>query len=260
MENSHRMFLQAFMSRGILDAKDVIKLFQLVCDRCNEPVPESADERKRRLAELVITINTAIKQFSLEIRKGVSEDNGANYYCLINIQESPITRMASDYTPNELEFFKKIVGSIVASETGTIGSTDALNLTNQLGKKMSKEAAQDMLRRMIRDNWMTLVDGQYGMATRALLELEQYIREQYPNLATLCNLCKKLCLQCQTCEQCNTKLHRACAARFFNQKKDVRCPGINCNAVWEDYNNQDSPGSTPASSSTRETRKRKAKT
>lgn len=30
----------------------------------------------------------------------------------VNIQESPITRMASDYTPNELEYFKKIVSSL----------------------------------------------------------------------------------------------------------------------------------------------------
>ena len=33
MRDSHKLFLQAFMSRGLLDAKEVKTLFKLVCEK-----------------------------------------------------------------------------------------------------------------------------------------------------------------------------------------------------------------------------------
>ena len=35
IQDSHRMFIQSFMSRGILNAQDVRSLFRKCCEQCN---------------------------------------------------------------------------------------------------------------------------------------------------------------------------------------------------------------------------------
>ncbi|ETE56022.1 hypothetical protein L345_18268, partial [Ophiophagus hannah] len=43
----------------------------------------------------------------MEIRKGSAEDSGGTYLALVNLAETDITKMASDFSENELELFKK---------------------------------------------------------------------------------------------------------------------------------------------------------
>lgn len=91
-----------------------------------------------RLEEFIDVINTNLQPMFMQIRKGMSEDDGAQYYALvrdifssvrlcceitrciylelifyffmqINMAETDITRMSSDYADNELELFRKTV-------------------------------------------------------------------------------------------------------------------------------------------------------
>ncbi|MBN3282823.1 NSE1 protein, partial [Polyodon spathula] len=43
----------------------------------------------------------------MQIRKGMSEEDGQQYYALVNLVDTEITRMASDYSENELDLFRK---------------------------------------------------------------------------------------------------------------------------------------------------------
>ena len=45
----------------------------------------------------------------LEIKKGVQEDDGASFYCLVTNVETAILRMSSTYNANEMELFNKMV-------------------------------------------------------------------------------------------------------------------------------------------------------
>ena len=49
------------------------------------------------------------------------------------------------------------IESIVDSDDGVMSSTDALNLTSQLEKKMLKKDAEDLISKFERDNWLELV-------------------------------------------------------------------------------------------------------
>ena len=39
------------------------------------------------------------------------------------------------------------------------------------------------------------VQGEVSLSTRSLLELDQYIQQQFPDYAVNCEMCKKLCLK-----------------------------------------------------------------
>ncbi|XP_060085662.1 non-structural maintenance of chromosomes element 1 homolog [Ylistrum balloti] len=238
MRDSHRLFLQSFMSRGLLDAKEVRLLFRTVCLKFNEPTAAKEEDRKLQLLDFVRTINMKIRPFHMEIKKGVSEDEGVSYYCLVCTNESAITKLASDYTQSELEFFKKLVDQIVDNE-GEIGSTAAVNIVDKLDKnmkKMTRQDAQSLLQRLESAKWIIIHKGTgiVSLSTRCLLELEQYILDVYgaedENLK--CNMCNKLCVKGQSCDNCQTKLHLHCASRFFQNKDNPRCPNKTCGTSW----------------------------
>lgn len=232
MKDSHRMFIQSFMSKGILNATDVRSLYRKCCEQYNDIANSQEDERKR-LQEFVMLINNNIRQFEMEIKKGVSETDGSSFYGMVNTTETSITLLASRYTKDELEFFKKLVELIVDSDTGTVGSIDAVNIADSINR-MSKNDAEELLEKFQHDKWIekTGDTGRYYLATRAVIELEQYIFDMYPALALRCNMCKKLCLQGDSCTQCNTKLHFHCGMKYFHGQQELKCPNADCRAPW----------------------------
>lgn len=230
MREPHQVFLQGFMSRGILGSREVKELYIRSHTKFDE-TPEIA-----QLASYVSTINNNIRPFHMEIRKGIDERNGSHWYGMINTTDSSITRMASDYTVVELELFKKIVEDIVKTDEGEISSTDALNLVNTVeneGKKLSRTQAQDLIGRLRSDRWLAeSVHGEVSLSIRALLELEHYIQQQLPDYCMQCNTCKRLAVKGQVCGSCDTKLHIHCAARYFCDVAEPKCPNKRCNAPW----------------------------
>lgn len=235
MRDSHKLFLQSFMSRGLLDAKEVRQLYRTCCLKFNDQFAEKEEDQKQHLLEFVRTINRNIQPFHMEIKKGVSEDEGKSFYCLVCTSDSSITKLASDYTSSEMDFFKRLIEGIIDSDNGEIGSTAALNTTDKLDKnlkKMSKQDAQNLLERLEAQKWIKINKGKVSLATRSLLELEQYILDMYQNITDKCNVCKRLCVKGQVCDSCSTKLHFHCATRFFQNKENPRCPNKECGAVW----------------------------
>ncbi|XP_061167878.1 non-structural maintenance of chromosomes element 1 homolog [Saccostrea echinata] len=233
LNDGHRLFLQSFMSRGILNAKEVKQLFKICCLKYNLPYPENEKEAQGPLLEFVRTVNHHIGPLHMQIRKGISEDDGTSSYGLVCTTESAITKLASDYTPSELEFFKKLIEIIVASEDAEVGSTEALNLVSRLEnvKKLSKDDAEDLLSRLETNKWIKMSRGKISLATRSLLELDRYIEQMYEDVEK-CNICKKLCLKGQTCPFCGTKLHFHCSSKLFEREENPKCPKQSCKKPW----------------------------
>lgn len=262
MRDSHRLFLQSFMSRGILDAKEVRQLYRTCCLKYNDQYSDREDDQKVQLLEFVRTINRNIQPFHMEIKKGVSEEDGKSFYCLVCTSDTSITKLASDYSQAEMELFKILIESIVDSDYGEIGSTAAINSVDKLSKtskKMSKQDAQNLLERLEAQKWIKIYKGKVTLATRALIELEQYILEVYSDITETCNVCKRLCVKGQSCDSCNTKLHLHCAVRFFQNKENPRCPNGECGVIWpHEIPNRTTDVDLP-SSTQEESRKRKAR-
>ncbi|XP_028999922.1 non-structural maintenance of chromosomes element 1 homolog isoform X2 [Betta splendens] len=227
MGDNHRRFLQTMMSIGIVDDHGAKALYQHCCETHNVQCPPD------RLDDFIETINSKLQPLFMQIRKGMSEDNGQEHYALVNMAQTDVTRMSSDYADNELELFKKTLELIVGSENGTVSSTDILNSTDSMTtKKLKKSETEHLLSRLVHDKWLNETKGEYTLSTRCIIEMEPYIRTMYQDQVSVCHICHTIVFQCQICENpiCGIKIHNPCVARYFKGRAEPRCPA--CNDFW----------------------------
>nr|XP_019843433.1 PREDICTED: non-structural maintenance of chromosomes element 1 homolog isoform X2 [Bos indicus] len=186
MTDVHRRFLQLLMTHGVLEECDVKRL-QKHCYKvhdCNATV--------EKLEDFINTINSVLESLYIEIKKGVTEDDGRPIYALVNLATTSVSKMASDFAENELDLFRKALELIIDSDTGFASSTNILNLVDQLkGKKMRKKEAEHVLQKFVQNKW--LIEG-------------------------------------QSCETCGIRMHLPCVAKYFQSSSEPHCP--HCNDYW----------------------------
>ncbi|KAL4659022.1 hypothetical protein GN956_G3406 [Arapaima gigas] len=226
MSDSHRRFLQIIMCHGIMEGSQARAVHQHCCQAYGT-------QHTRSLDEFVDTINSQLQPLFMQIRKGMSEDEGLQYYALVNVADTDVTKMSSDYAANELELFRKTMDLIVDSENGTASSTDILNCADSLQtSKMKKKETEQVLSRLVQDKWLNEKHGEYTLSTRSIMEMEQYIRNTYQDLVKSCAICHNIAFQSQMCsnQSCGVKIHIPCAARYYKGRADPRCP--KCSEFW----------------------------
>lgn len=233
--DSHRRFLQSLMVQRIVDEEEAKKL----CRQCCVVHKEHYTEDK--LEEFIRVINSRLEPMFMRIRMGASEDDGMQYYALINTANTELTRMSSDYTDNELELFRRTLDLIMSSDSGTAESTDILNSADSLKTcKLTKSAAESLLKRLVLDGWLLEHRGDYTLSTRCIMELEPYFRAMYDEeQLKVCMVCHCLAFKCQTCVNptCSVKLHQPCALRYFTNKGVHKCP--QCSEMWPPQSPED---------------------
>jgi len=217
--NQHRMFLQAMVSRGVATSPEARRLYKLCCQKYGVEV-DNVDG----LASFINAINRRIKDIRLELRKTLCEETDTHNLVLISSQDGPIPRLSTDYTPVELEYFKKLVELILESEVGKVSSIRALNLVDDVQGKMSKKDAERLIARMVDAKWLLKKEGVVSMTARCVLELEPYLRAVYSDVIRECNICRQIELQGLGCEHCQMRIHKACAKKRFSQVNDPKCP------------------------------------
>ncbi|XP_024600024.1 non-structural maintenance of chromosomes element 1 homolog isoform X1 [Neophocaena asiaeorientalis asiaeorientalis] len=184
-----------------------------------------------KLEDFINNINSVLESLYIEIKKGVTEDDGRPIYALVNLATTSISKMASDFAENELDLFRKALELIIDSETGFASSTNILNLVDQLkGKKMRKKEAEHVLQKFVQNKWLIEKEGEFTLHGRAILEMEQYIRETYPDAVKVCTICHSLLIQGQSCETCGIRMHLPCVAKYFQSHSELRCP--HCKDYW----------------------------
>ncbi|XP_010339112.1 non-structural maintenance of chromosomes element 1 homolog [Saimiri boliviensis] len=225
MTDVHRRFLQLLMTHGVLEERDV-KHMQKHCYKvhdCNATVD--------KLEDFINNINSVLESLYIEIKRGVTEDDGRPIYALVNLATTSVSKMATDFAENELDLFRKALELIIDSESGFASSTNILNLVDQLkGKKMKKKEAEQVLQKFVQNKWLIEKEGEFTLHGRAILEMEQYIRETYPDAVKICNICHSLLIQGQSCETCGIRMHLPCVAKYFRSNAEPRCP--HCNDYW----------------------------
>uniref|UniRef100_A0A3Q3JCQ0 Non-structural maintenance of chromosomes element 1 homolog n=1 Tax=Monopterus albus TaxID=43700 RepID=A0A3Q3JCQ0_MONAL len=190
MGDSHRRFLQTMMVSGIVDEQEARTLYKHCCETHNtQCAPDKLDD-------FIDTINSKLQPMFMQIRKGMSEDSGQQYYALVNMSETEVTRMSSDYADNELELFRKTIELIMGAENGKASSTDILNSVDSMTtKKMKKSETEHLLNRLVHDKWLCEKRGEYTLSTRCIIEMEPYIREMYQDQVKVCHICHNIAFQ-----------------------------------------------------------------
>ncbi|XP_061455435.1 non-structural maintenance of chromosomes element 1 homolog [Rhineura floridana] len=243
MSDAHRQFLQALMALGIAERAEAGRLHRQCCERHH--VYYGHD----KLDDFISTLNVQLQPLFMEIRKGLAEDSGRAYYALVNLAETEVTKMASDYSESELELFKKTMDLIVLSGSGFVSSTEILNLADQLKpKKMKKTEAEQVLQSLVQDKWLTEKEGEYTLHLRCILELEEYILRHYQDSVHKCHICHSLAIQSQVCEDCGVAMHLPCLAKYFQAQTEPRCP--HCKQFWPHQIPEVSPAGSHRLSST----------
>ncbi|KFM81222.1 Non-structural maintenance of chromosomes element 1-like protein, partial [Stegodyphus mimosarum] len=179
------MFIQAFMWKKFFSSDEVRQLHK-ECHAKNK-VPRTD------LKNFVDRINSAISPMNMAIKKGTDEISGEDYYVLINADDNQISRLSSEYKPKELELFKKIINSIVLSDEGKVKSIDALNLADEIN--VSKKDGEEIVNKFCEDGWLLKDDGCIIFATRAIVELQHFLRKEFKDDITLCTLCQNIVFQ-----------------------------------------------------------------
>ncbi|CAJ1053367.1 non-structural maintenance of chromosomes element 1 homolog [Xyrichtys novacula] len=227
MNDSHRRFLQTMMYNAIVDEKGARSLYRHCCEIHN------TQHTPGHLDKFIDTINSQLQPLFMQIRKGTSEDTGDQFYALVNMAVTDVTRMSSGYADNELELFVKTMDLIVGSENGTASSTDILNSADTLTtKKLKKSETQHLLSRLVQDKWLNEKGGEYTLSTRCIIEMEPYISTMYQDQVKVCQICHSIAIQGQICENpmCGIKIHNPCVARYFKGRPEPQCPA--CNDFW----------------------------
>ncbi|XP_077173232.1 non-structural maintenance of chromosomes element 1 homolog isoform X2 [Paroedura picta] len=248
MSDAHRHFLQALMALGAVGGPEAVALHRQCCER--HRAPYAAEQ----LDDFIAEANVPLQPLFLEIRKGLAEDTGTTWYALVNLAESEVTHMASNYSEAELELFKKTMDRIILSENGFVSSTEILNLADQLKpKKMRKREAEQVLQRLGQDKWLSEKEGEFTLHPRCILELEQYILSHYPESSCKCHICHALVVQSQVCTECGITMHMPCLARYCQGQAEPRCP--RCKQFWPHRIPVSQPAAPLSSSTPKESRR-----
>ncbi|KXJ21232.1 non-structural maintenance of chromosomes element 1 homolog [Exaiptasia diaphana] len=226
VKDSHRLFLRTLMTRPFLPEREVKRVYQQCCEAFDEDY--SSDQFQPFLAK----VNKIIQPLFLEVKAGVSENEGIKYYALINTTEDEHSKMATDYTPNDIAFFKKAIDLIINSDDGSVSSMDLMNVASDLEKKMLCTYAEKLLKRLVDDKWLTESSGIYYLGGRAMIDIDQYLKREYKDDLSNCMMCDLSAIQSQMCQHCQEKLHKHCAAKYFNGRAQRTCPNPNCGAQW----------------------------
>jgi len=214
------------MSKQFLSEKETKNVYQKACSAFGDESPPE------NFTNFLDGINKSLRPLDMEIRHEISEDDGAVHYGLVNTAEDEHSKMATDFSPNDIAFFKKVMDLIVTSPDGTVSSMDALNTSSDLDKKMTMSHAEELIEKLVKDNWMSESSGSYSLGPRAMLELHPYLKRVYEDDIVDCMMCHTIAIKGQCCTQCEGKIHIRCAARYFQGRAQKTCPNQQCGAVW----------------------------
>ncbi|KAM5463247.1 hypothetical protein MauCBS54593_007657 [Microsporum audouinii] len=267
--DSHRAFLQAFMSRSTMtleEAKPVLAAIFTVSEG-REVLP--GDITQTDLNTYIAATNTAISAFDLEIRSTAHQTQQTRVYALINTTSDPLMQLATTYTADEIAYVKRLLNAMFESnntsrcEAMVVSSIEAVRLartvtssnanrrqseaTSQGGvaQPLSMKDAEDMLRRLVAEGWLERSrQSYYSLSPRALMELRGWLVETYNDeddinedtprndKIKMCFACKEIITVGQRCSnrQCSGRLHQNCIRNFFRLQQAEVCPV--CKTSW----------------------------
>ncbi|XP_046863797.1 non-structural maintenance of chromosomes element 1 homolog [Xenia sp. Carnegie-2017] len=229
MQDIHRLFLQCLISTPFMSEAETKASYSRCVQLFNEGEVEGNFDLEG-FENCIRSINSGVRSLFLEVRKGVSEDDGTYYYGLVNNSEDQIARLATNYSPHDIDFFRKVLDTLVQSEDGTAESVHLLHAAADLPKSISVSNAENLLDMWVKDKWLSKSSGSYWLGPRAYLELQPYLKRIYHDYIVDCSICMNIVLRGQNCVACDVKIHHHCAAKYFYQRILKKCPG--CQIEW----------------------------
>jgi hypothetical protein len=248
MTDAHRLLVQTFISKPVIPDADLNTSFQQIANLYNN---------RAALEPFIATINDNLRYVSMEIRKTIWEEDGELYWGLVNVRGDDHVKTATSYNASELALFKKIMEQIIAGG-GIVAGTEANNLARTLEPPIPLTRADGIIDRFVADQWLARTTDRDGerdsnatkfltLGVRSMLELRPYLDSLYAEISASsssnapatalpdCIMCSEPVLRGEVCanSRCPARMHRHCAQKWFQGKRDPRCP--HCSTAWTTY-------------------------
>ncbi|KAK9727116.1 hypothetical protein RND81_05G259000 [Saponaria officinalis] len=241
----HHTLIQSLLSRGPLTSNEFHKTFENVTGK-NPGIYE------KLFNDYLLNINNELAFAQIELRACRNQYDGRIYYGVVNNVADEHSKLSTKYSVPQIAFYKGIIEAIVqeAAGHGCITNMDALHikLDNQVpsgSQPQSGSQSQDVpaalrnfslsqkektLEELVRDGWLSRVNGSIGLGVRSFLDLRSWFRN---NEIPACEVCNEAGVKAESCpnDSCTIRIHKYCLAKKFSQKKAQKvCPG--CNGPW----------------------------
>ncbi|KAG9296433.1 hypothetical protein G9A89_015025 [Geosiphon pyriformis] len=229
--NAHRLFLQASIAERVFLESKGLEIYKRVCEVTKNMFHQQDFE------PFLDTINKRLNSMDMEFRKSLDESTGEALWALVNTSEDEIAKLATEYTPLEISYFKILIDMIVRAddEAFSVSAISALRECSRVKPPMTKNAAEQLIQRFVDDKWLVKsLSGRYSMSPRTILELQNYLKQEFDDEIKECTLCFDIVTKGQRCivQQCSVRLHQHCAQRYFSSQSEKVCP--TCKANWRE--------------------------
>eukprot|EP01094_Clydonella_sp_ATCC50884_P026103 TRINITY_DN7050_c0_g1_i1.p1 TRINITY_DN7050_c0_g1~~TRINITY_DN7050_c0_g1_i1.p1 ORF type:complete len:254 (-),score=104.35 TRINITY_DN7050_c0_g1_i1:373-1050(-) len=196
-------------------------------------VQESGLTSAAHLAPALGLINQKIEPLGLKVDR-VKDEEGMVWYGVANTAADPFCSHASALDPPEVEYFKRLLDSIVTD--GSVLYQFAKNMTSD---NMTRERKEAVLKKLVDLKWLELDRSQKAHAlrlgVRSLLELQSFLEDKYGDDLVDCIICQELVLKGERCPNfpCEGQLHTHCRKLHFARKApdEQVCPL--CTKLWQ---------------------------
>ncbi|GES75289.1 hypothetical protein RCL_jg8844.t1 [Rhizophagus clarus] len=194
--DAHRLFLQASLSERFFTEAKAIEIYRKAYEA-------TAIQDQETFTEFMTTLNTKLNSIELEFRKSHNEEDGTAVWALVNTNGDEIAQMATDYSPIEISFFRRLIELIITAddESFSVSSITALKEVVKLKTSITKSNGEILLQRFIDDKWLSISSGgRYSLSLRSILELQHYLKKEFEDYISECILCYDIVTKGQRCQ------------------------------------------------------------
>jgi len=151
------------------------------------------------------------------------------WMAFVNTRSDDTAKLGTDFNPNEIALYKKIVDRIILSTNYRycLSYHDCLRLTSTLQANIKKSEAEKLLTVLVEKGWLSKSKtGYYSLSIRSKLELKSYIDENYneEDRPPRCAACREIVMRGFKCpnSECPKAMHVTC---IINQNRQAHiCP------------------------------------
>ncbi|TPX49210.1 hypothetical protein SeLEV6574_g01610 [Synchytrium endobioticum] len=232
LPDTHKLLIQECMKKAVLDEPAVQELAR----KCFLVVHGPGAYNPEEFNQIIATINNALEKVDMKLERGRHPNDGRRFYALINLRADEASKYATEYTNAEIIFFKKLVELLVNStdESFEILKINAINAGENCTPKTKPKEAGVLVERFKDDGWLDDRDEHWVLGVRAAMELQFYLRQEFPDRTKICDACQEVLLHdvvwCSTVG-CKFSVHKHCERTYMAQLVRKVCP--QCRQSWD---------------------------
>ncbi|KZV86559.1 hypothetical protein EXIGLDRAFT_223799 [Exidia glandulosa HHB12029] len=241
-----KLFIQGFMARRIMSDRVARLLYKKCCAAVTACMPgqEPCPWSEERFNQLIEAVSTKLNPLDLQVANTIDDQTGRKMWLILNMKGDELAQLATEYSAAEIAFFKQLIEEIVTApnESYSISSIHALKQLKfaKVGNKtITRAQGEVLLSSFVANGWLTKsARGRYMLGTRARMELEQYLLNNFEDLSAdqECVICTALVFSGVRCTTtaCKARLHKHCYENI-QRRAETRNGKLDCPSCRSDW-------------------------